>query len=221
MKFVAVTAALAIGMLAGVTAANAAPAFANVGTDVRLGPTFDSPVTGFMPQNATLDANCNPQGWCEVVGTGRTATFAGWVEASTITLADAGMAPGNQRPPAPQPNPGGGNNGGPGFSFDFNFGTPVPPPRPQPLPVYEEAEACFYTERNFRGASFCLAEGDEFPRLPRDWDDRIRSVEVFGGATVDLCSDTNFYGSCVTVDGNVSRLPSGIDRRVSSIEVYY
>ena len=224
MKFVAVTAALAIGLLAGVSAANAAPAFANSGAEVRLGPTYDSPTTGFMPKGATMEANCNPQGWCEVIGTGRNNTFAGWVEAGTVTFADAGMQPapqpGNPRPPVPGPNPGGNN--GPGFSFDFNFGNPGPRPQPVPLPepVYEEAGACFYTGRNYQGASFCVDEGEQYTRL-RDWNDVIRSVEVFGGAVVDLCTEPNFYGSCVTVESNVSRLPSGIDRRVSSFEVYY
>ncbi|SFV29874.1 SH3 domain-containing protein [Devosia crocina] len=227
MKLVAASAALAIGLLAGVSSASAAPAFANSGADVRQGPSYDSPVIGYAPQGAKLDANCDPRGWCQVTGTDRRNSFAGWMESRFVTFSDAGIEPAPPRaprPPAPQPFPGGNN--GPNWSFDFNFGNPVPPPRPQPQPprpqpVYEEAGACFFTERNFRGASFCLEEGQQYARLPRDWNDRIRSVEVYGGASVDLCSDNNFYGNCVTVRSDTGRLPSGVERRVSSVEVYY
>lgn len=96
---------------------------------------------------------------------------------------------------------------------------PPQPPQPQPPPVFEEAGACFYSERNFRGTSFCVEEGDGYSRL-RNWDNRIRSVEVFGGARVDLCTDANYRGSCVTLRRDASRLPAEIDRKTSSIDVY-
>lgn len=93
------------------------------------------------------------------------------------------------------------------------------PPRPAPPPIAEEAGACFYSERNFRGTSFCVDIGDSFSRL-RTWDNAIRSVEVFGGAEVDLCSDSNYRGSCATLRRDTARLPSELDRRASSIDVY-
>lgn len=128
---------------------------------------------------------------------------------------------------------GGGNNGGGfgnggGFNFDFGFGNqpqypepqrPPRPQRPQP-PVYEDAQACFYSNTNFRGDSFCVDQGDNFDDLPRSWDDRIRSVEVFGGARVDLCTDEGLSGACASVRTSQSRLPRQLDRDASSLEVY-
>ena len=95
---------------------------------------------------------------------------------------------------------------------------PWPQPQPQP-PIYQDSGACFFSERNFRGASFCVQPGDSYNRL-RNWDNSIRSVQVFGRITVDLCTDANFYGNCVSLRSNTSRLPSALDRRASSLEVY-
>lgn len=123
-------------------------------------------------------------------------------------------------------------NTDPNFSFEFSFGNPpprplpprdhypAPPPRPvTPPPVYRDSGACFYSERNFRGDSFCLDRGDSYDRLPRNLG-RIRSVEVFGRARVELCSDSGFYGTCATLRSDASRMPPALDRRVSSVEVY-
>ena len=98
---------------------------------------------------------------------------------------------------------------------------PDPWVRPAPPPfVEEDAAACFYSSPNFRGDSFCVDEGESLNRLGRDWDRRIRSVEIFGDAQVDLCSDRNLYGSCVTLRANASRLPGNIDGRAASLEAY-
>ena len=85
--------------------------------------------------------------------------------------------------------------------------------------MYEDAGACFFSERDFRGSSFCLDEGETLDRL-RTWNDSIRSVQVFGGANVDICSDQNLYGTCATLRRDAGRLPFELDRDVSSIDVY-
>jgi hypothetical protein len=120
-----------------------------------------------------------------------------------------------------------GNNNGPSFNFDFGFGNDNPgpfppqqpprPPRPQPS---QRAQACFYSATNFRGDSFCVNRGESYAYLPDDWDNEIRSVEIFGRARVDLCRDEDMEGACATLRSSQSRLPNQIDRRVSSLEVY-
>jgi len=218
MKSTLIATAMAglLSLIAGVSAAHAAPAYATSGTNVYQGPGDHHPVVGQLTKGQAVDANCSPRGWCQVAA----ANVSGWVSASVIAFSATPQPPQPpQPPPAPSPWP-----------------QPVPlpqpepwpprpwpqPPRPQPVPppVYEEAEVCFYSERNFRGSSFCLERGEEILRLPRNWNDRIRSVEVFGRARVDLCTDSNLFGTCVTLRSDASRLPSGIDRRVSSLEVY-
>ncbi|KQT46072.1 hypothetical protein ASG47_14150 [Devosia sp. Leaf420] len=198
MKAILLAAAAALGLFASVSSAQAEPAFATTTVEVYSGPGWQYGATGYyMNSGLTVDANCFGRGWCQVNGNGPSGPFIGWVEEGA--LAFGGYQP---QPPRPQPVP--------------------QPPRPQPVPPpdYEDAGACFYAQRNFRGDSFCVDVGEEYPRLPRGWDQRIRSVEVFGDAEVDLCTDSDLYGRCVTLRADSSRLPSGLDRRVRSLEVY-
>lgn len=171
------------------------------------GPDYGSGVAGSIPANTAVTMEQCMATFC-LVQYGRTQV---WVEAQYIGQVPAGQPapPPPQAPqqpwPQPQPQP--------------QEPWPWPQPQPEP-PVFEEsAGACFYSERNFRGSSFCVDEGDSYSRL-RNWNDRIRSVEIFGGARVDLCTDSNYRGSCVTLRRDTSRLPSEIDRRTSSIDVY-
>lgn len=230
MKPVTAAAVLVATLLGSIATAMAAPAVTTGSANVRQGGSTSAPVITSLPGGASVDATCYDQGWCQVSGTGIYRGVSGWISGSLIAFTDAqrppAPGPGPQPPapgPGPQPQPPGpgtgGGNSGPGFSFDFNWGTPQPQwPRPQP--GYQQAGACFFSERNFRGSSFCLSVGDSYERMPRGWNDVVRSVQVYGRARVDLCSDTGFYGNCVTVRSDQSRLPSGIDRRISSVDVY-
>lgn len=213
MKSIVLALATVATLLASAGSAFAAPAYATANADVYNGPGSQYGSTGnIITQGMTLDANCDGNGWCMIIAQGGRLT--GWVQQGAV---------GFNAPPRPQPQPV--PNPQP-WPQPQPWPNPQPwpqpqPPRPQPVPppVYEEAGACFYSERNFRGRSFCVDQGEEYMRL-RDWNDRIRSVEVFGGARVDMCTDANLYGSCVTLRSDTSRLPNGIDRRVSSFEVY-
>ncbi len=60
--------------------------------------------------------------------------------------------------------------------------------------------ACFYTDINFRGHSFCLAAG-ESGNVPFGFNDNIRSIRVFGRARVQFYNSANYSG----VSGSTSR----------------
>ena len=66
----------------------------------------------------------------------------------------------------------------------------------------------------------CIDQGDGTDRLSRDWDNRIRSVEVYGDVEVDLCTDDALYGECITIRSGQGRLPYSLDGNVSSVSVY-
>lgn len=55
--------------------------------------------------------------------------------------------------------------------------------------------ACFYGDSGYRGNHFCLESGEREPRLRDGWNDRIRSVRVFGGARISLYSEEDFRGA--------------------------
>lgn len=240
MKSVRLAIFTAMAVIASAAAAFAAPATVTTNVNVRSGPSQQTSVLDVLQAGTQVDAQCNNGGWCQV-NYGR---ISGWVSAAYITFGGS-MNP--QPLPQPQPvpgNPGGGwfpgNPGpGPGNPGGWYPGGPGPgnpgggwwpqPPRPQPQPprppqpqppIYEDPGACFYSERNMRGQSFCLDQGETMDSLPRSWNDNIRSVEVFGGARVDLCSDQFQYGACITLRSSTPRLPGQIDRQASSVDIY-
>jgi hypothetical protein len=61
--------------------------------------------------------------------------------------------------------------------------------------------ACFYVDFNFRGDYFCMNAGQNAPSVPSGFNDRIRSVRVFGRTRVQFFNDSNFRG----INGSTSR----------------
>jgi len=207
-----ITAVAALAM--GVVSAMAAPATTNTSVLVFAGPDSNSGLVNKLGSGQSVDLLGCSGGWCQITQGGIT----GYVAQGSISAGG---------PPAPQPQPAPQLGNDPGFSFDFNFGNgnpgPFPPqhtPRPPRPPVERQSGACFYSNTNFRGDSFCLPRGETHEYLPDDWDNTIRSVEVFGRARVDLCRDEDLEGACVTLRSSQSRLPSQLDRRASSLDVY-
>jgi uncharacterized protein YraI len=174
------------------------------------GPSLDSTFAGTIRANTPVTLDHCESNFCLV----QYGTQSIWVEQQYVAQ---GAQPQPAPQPQPQPNPGWG---WPQPQPDPGWSWPPQPPRPSPPPVVGDAPgACFYSERNFRGSSFCVDEGESYNRL-RNWDNTIRSVEVFGGAQVDLCSESNYAGNCVTLRRDTSRLPRPLDRNVSSLDVY-
>ena len=203
---------LFVATLASVLAATVGSAFADVGkttgpTPIYQDKSVNSASLGTMPEGTSVEGVCYRDAWCQISGGG----LSGWAQNFTVILNR--VSPQQPQPvPLPQPVPN------PGWPWPPRPQPQPQPPRPTP-PIFQDAGACFFSERSFRGQSFCVDEGDSYSRL-RNWDNVIRSVQVFGGARVDLCSDSNFRGDCVTVRQDASRLPTQLDRRASSIDVY-
>jgi len=210
----------------------AAPAFATPGVTSQSADVYaqagGNGSIGSIGGGTSINVEGCSGDWCKITD----GNISGWIAKGAISF--KGIIPpprigndvGSQ---SPQPSGGNNNNSGSGFDFNFDFGNNNPGPFPQPddnydprppRPQHQQAQACFYSGTNFRGDSFCVMSGDSFEYLPEEWDNEIRSVEVTGRARVDLCRDENYEGACATIRSSQSRLPSQIDRRVSSLEVY-
>ena len=207
-------------LLAGAVSAFAAPASVSANVNVRSGPSAQHPVVGSLFANNAIDVGQCSAGWCQVSA----VNVSGWVSSDFVVIGRQAQAPSY---------PQGNGFGGPDINLEFNFGgngRPFPPngnpgplpPRPPAPPIYddEEAGACFYTRPDFRGEQFCVTEGETYEDLPRRWDDTFRSVEVFGGAHVDICRNEELSGFCATLRRDTARLPRELDNRVSSLDVY-
>jgi len=236
MKFPRFGFVAVLALLAGTMAAAAAPATTSSAVNVRNGPASDYRAIGTLARNEIVDVGQCTGGYCQIVGN----TISGWVSSQYLVFAQGAPPrpapgatwpqpgpqypqpqrpgpqypqPGPQYPQYPQPGPQYPQYPQPGPQY------PQPPRPPIVAPAGEDAGACFYSERNFRGASFCLDQGETLNAF-RTWDNRIRSVEVFGGASVDLCTLRDLYGACVTLRRDTERLPASIDARARSTEVY-
>jgi len=79
--------------------------------------------------------------------------------------------------------------------------------------------ACFYADYNYNGAAFCLDRGQSIAQLGPQWNDRISSFRVEGGATVTACEDFNYGGRCLQFGSNAVQLSGDANDSISSIRV--
>lgn len=80
--------------------------------------------------------------------------------------------------------------------------------------------ACFYRDANFKGDYFCLNAGREYSSLPSGMNDRISSIQTFGGAEVTIFQDSRFGGRSRNFRGDVRNLKDeGWNDRLSSLRV--
>src|SRR5262245_33668274 len=70
------------------------------------------------------------------------------------------------------------------------------------------AGACFYRDVNFRGEYFCIPRGERLNAIPRDMNDRISSIRMFGGADVTVYQDSRFRGPSARFNTDVRNLKS-------------
>lgn len=81
------------------------------------------------------------------------------------------------------------------------------------------AEVCFYQQANFKGANFCVEEGDEDASIPGSFNNNIESILISGGLKVEVCSGTNYGGDCFYYSSSKKTLPTELRNRISSYVV--
>jgi hypothetical protein len=88
--------------------------------------------------------------------------------------------------------------------------------------------ACFFTDANYRGSSFCVNSGDTVSAVPSGFNDRIRSIRVYGGSQVQFYNAANFGGPSASTSSDISdlqRMQMSDDRsrnwsgRISSLQI--
>jgi hypothetical protein len=66
--------------------------------------------------------------------------------------------------------------------------------------------ACFFTDYSYRGQSFCVSAGQSENTIPSGFNDRIRSIRVYGGVQVQYFNNSNFSGASGLTSRDVSDL---------------
>jgi uncharacterized protein YraI len=203
---VAVAAAAVVVFL---PAAQAAPGTITSNVNVRSGPGTNYGVVDTVRAGTPVDVQQCQGSWCYVAKPGPD----GWVSSQFIN--GGGGSASNQ----PGINFGINVPGGPSINFGVGNQPQPQPPRPGPRPPVVQptfAEVCFYDRSRFRGASFCLDQGEGLRDLG-DWADRISSIDNPDGLSVQICTDANYRG-CRTYATSASSL-GDLDDYSASIRV--
>ncbi|MGD9740771.1 MAG: SH3 domain-containing protein [Bauldia sp.] len=102
-------------------------------------------------------------------------------------------------------------------SYRTTQSLPAPGPGiPLPTPV---GQVCFYADFNYTGPSFCLGRDQGLSNLGTEWNDRISSIRVDTGLSVQVCENTGYGGWCEEYFGNIPQLPPNRNDGTSSLRV--
>ena len=209
----------ALVLLAGAASASAFEAEAKSAVNVRTGPgTTYGIVDKLEPGELVTVTECAPNNFCFVEHDGPD----GWVSASFLIPADDAAA--DDAAPGAGKNPKcsfGFTMGPDGPSLSVNCGNAAPPPpAPEPsddAPSDDEPGACFYTGTNFSGDQLCMGLGQKMSLGA--YNDKISSVELYGGAVARICTDINFGGTCQNITADKAALGAAVNNKTSSIKV--
>ncbi len=177
--------------------------------NMRSGPSTAYPTIRAIPAGATVVVNRCTEGysWCEVTYAGAT----GWSAARYLTST------------SPQYGQQPITNVGALLGlrlFEFILGQigggQQPPPQPPGQQAPGANEVCFYRDFDFAGPSMCVRMGQSDANLGGNWNDRISSIRVGRNATVEVCENFGYAGTCRTFADDIARLGTSLNDRISS-----
>jgi hypothetical protein len=197
-------AALSIVAFAGFTAAASAAelAYTKSPANLREGPGTSYDVITTMPKNTKFYVEACTLNWC--AGESEDGD-SGFVARSLLKKSISSDIPFTINIiVGPE---------GPFVDFGFLFEDEPDDPAPS------SPEVCFYQQANFKGANFCVEEGDEDNDIPGSFDNNIESILISGGLGVEVCSSVNYGGECFFYNKSQKNLPSAIRNKISSYAV--
>ena len=204
----------AIGLTASTAAAFAAPANSTSALNVRSGPGTSYGVVDTLFAGESVEVTeCVSNGWCHIQHPGPD----GWVSSKYLT-ADYGNNDNDYEEPSSDPDVsfGFGVDANGNFSFGIGIGdAPIytTPPATNP-------KVCFYKNANFGGASFCVSPGSKDNKLPNNWNNKISSIKLHGGASVKVCRNQNYFGGCKTYGSSKNHLPPLYNNKITSFKAF-
>jgi hypothetical protein len=87
-------------------------------------------------------------------------------------------------------------------------------------PATPSSGACFYEHINFEGQYFCVREGERIELVPEGTNDRISSIQLFGGAEISVFLDRDFRGASQHFETSARDLrDSGWNDTISSFRI--
>ncbi|MBL8596215.1 MAG: SH3 domain-containing protein [Devosia sp.] len=198
-------AAISVIAFAGLTAAASAAeiAYTKSAANLREGPGTSYDIITTLPKNTALLVEACTSTWCAVT---TDDDDEGFIAKSLLKKNPSG-------PEIP-------------FSIKIIIGPEGPfidfgdifveePDEPDP----DFPEVCFYQQANFKGANFCVEDGDSDNDIPGNFDNNIESILISGGLGVEVCSGVNHGGECFYYTKSQKSLPSQLRNKISSYMV--
>ncbi len=198
-------AAISVIAFAGLTAAASAAeiAYTKSAANLREGPGTSYDIITTLPKNTALLVEACASTWCAVT---TDDDDEGFIAKSLLKKNPSG-------PEIP-------------FSIKIIIGPEGPfidfgdifveePDEPDP----DFPEVCFYQQANFKGANFCVEDGDSDNDIPGNFDNNIESILISGGLGVEVCSGVNHGGECFYYTKSQKSLPSQLRNKISSYMV--
>ena len=198
-------AAISVIAFAGLTAAASAAeiAYTKSAANLREGPGTSYDIITTLPKNTALLVEACTSPWCDVT---TDDDDEGFIAKSLLKKNPSG-------PEIP-------------FSIKIIIGPEGPfidfgdifveePDEPDP----DFPEVCFYQQANFKGANFCVEDGDSDNDIPGNFDNNIESILISGGLGVEVCSGVNHGGECFYYTKSQKSLPSQLRNKISSYMV--
>lgn len=209
------TAVVAVGIAMAAGGAHAVEAAAKSAVNVRTGPGTGYAIVDQLTAGEIVNVTeCAPSNFCFVEHSGPD----GWVSANFLTAVDEEEA--LEEGSGANPDCSFGFTVGPsGPTMSINCGDAPPPPAPPPVSADDDPGACFYVGNNFSGEDLCVGLGT-INSLNPTFNNKISSVELFGGARARLCENTNLGGYCRNVNSDTGQLVAQINNKASSLVVY-
>ncbi len=93
-------------------------------------------------------------------------------------------------------------------------------PGPEIRVIMPPPTACFFRRTEFRDAYKCYSLGD-YPTLPGDMPDRIRSISMWPNTKVVMCTRPNFRGRCTTYISSQPQVSGRISEKFRSMRIMW
>ncbi len=209
-RYLTAIAAATIGLAASTFAALAVPAVATTAVNVRSGPSVSFAVVDTLFSGESVNVTECQGGWCYVEKSGPD----GWVSGNYL---QAAAAPGSGSGSSSAANDAAAAAAIQIFGSIAGavIGNITTPPAPPPV-----AEACFYKNFNYTGASFCVPSGTNDPNLPGVWNNKISSFTLVNGAKVRICRNFGYAGGCQVRTVSNPSLGGFMNNKISSYKVF-
>ncbi len=218
-----------LGILANIIIATsslgimAAPAASKSALNVRSGPGVNYRVIDSLYKGERVKVGeCVSNGWCYITQKGPN----GWVSAKYLRPISVPRKPRYIIPSKPRQTPpiSFGFTISSNGNFTFGLGVaerPYNPYHPHRLPRPPSVQkVCFYKGANFTGAKYCVNTGVSDNMLPSNWNNKISSIKLSGGANVQICRNRNFRGGCWNINSSKRYLYPRFDNAITSFQAY-